>query len=446
EDDGITHHSSESSIINSDTSSSTDIKSLEFVLEQNITSNCCLMIACHLSTMTNERYSTFTNTLRSAMNVFPPSHIFVCDNGPTLQPQDQTQWAAQEVHPDINYLYTPEGNKTFAFYWCNKYWIPFLEAHDKIPQFTYAVIIDDDVPLPHDLHIPQEQLTKDTTIKAVHFPITAASPDGHPNLLVKCQDIEYKMAAVHKLFQATMARCLSCHGAIALWDREALDEIFYEHDTVFNGEDMYMGLSLLRKRDDSKIISCAQAIVPTYAPDAWTVLFRQRVKSWELTSHKKTFSYFFEVFHPSSFCHKASLALKPYFLQELLAVILDWLRVFLLCGLLLRDWLGLILMTLIFTTVLYIAVAIFQLVVLRERKELRCTLCTYLLFPWYRLNGLLFRLGALCQNLLVYSHERTNIKIGVREDEIRDIPPCPPHPDIDWFTVWQGDDDTHQSS
>ncbi|KAF4656184.1 hypothetical protein FOZ61_007140 [Perkinsus olseni] len=336
------------------------------------------------------------------MNVFPPSHIFVCDNGPTLQPQDQTQWAAQEVHPDINYLYTPEGNKTFAFYWCNKYWIPFLEAHDKIPQFTYAVIIDDDVPLPHDLHIPQEQLTKDTTIKAVHFPITAASPDGHPNLLVKCQDIEYKMAAVHKLFQATMARCLSCHGAIALWDREALDEIFYEHDTVFNGEDMYMGLSLLRKRDDSKIISCAQAIVPTYAPDAWT---------------------------------------------ELLAVILDWLRVFLLCGLLLRDWLGLILMTLIFTTVLYIAVAIFQLVVLRERKELRCTLCTYLLFPWYRLNGLLFRLGALCQNLLVYSHERTNIKIGVREDEIRDIPPCPPHPDIDWFTVWQGDDDdTHQSS
>ncbi|KAF4665787.1 hypothetical protein FOL46_003470 [Perkinsus olseni] len=36
---------------------------------------------------------------------------------------------------------------------------------------------------------------------------------------------------------------------------------------------------------------------------------------------------------------------------------------------------------------------------------------------------------------------------GVREDEIRDIPPCPPHPDIDWFTVWQGDDDdTHQSS
>ncbi|KAF4656792.1 hypothetical protein FOL47_008747, partial [Perkinsus chesapeaki] len=290
-------------------SNSTDTKSIEFVLEQNITSNCCLMIACHLSTMTDERYNTFTNTLRSAMNVFPPSHIFVCDNGPSLLPQDQTQWATQEVHPDINYLYTPEGNKTFAFYWCNKYWIPYLEANGRIPTFTYAVIIDDDVPLPSDLHIPQEQLMKDPTIKAVHFPITAASPDGNPNILVKCQDIEYKMAAVHKLFQAKMARCLSCHGAIALWDRETLDEIFYQHDTVFNGEDMYMGLSLLRKRDDSKIISCAQAIVPTYAPDSW-------------------------------------------------------------------------------------------------------------------------------MNLLVYSHERTNIKIGVREDEIRDIPPCPPHTDVDWFTVW----------
>ncbi|KAF4676950.1 hypothetical protein FOL47_004192 [Perkinsus chesapeaki] len=416
--------------------SSEDTVTADFVMNQSMTRDCCLMIACHMSTMTIERFESFTNTLRSAMMVFPPGHIFVCDNGPTLSPQDHTQWAVQQVHPDINYLYIPEGNKTFAFYWCNKYWIPFLSRYSRIKDFRFAVIIDDDVPLPSDLHIPQEHLEKDHTIKAVHFPITAASPDGRPNLLVRCQDVEYKMAAVHKLLQATMSRCLSCHGAIALWDREAMDEVFYEHDTVFNGEDMYMGLSLLRKRDSSKIISCAQAIVPTYAPDSWTVLFRQRVKSWELTSHKKTFSYLFEVFHPASFCHVPSLALKPYFLQELLAIVLDWLRIFLLCGLLLRDWMGLLMMTMVFTALLYFVVAVFQIVVLRERKELRSTLCTCITFPWYRLSGLLFRLGALCQNLLVYSHERTNIKIGVREDEIRDIPPCPPHPDVDWFTVW----------
>ncbi|KAF4681530.1 hypothetical protein FOZ63_033860, partial [Perkinsus olseni] len=337
--------------------------------------------------------------------------------------------------------YVPEGNKTFAFYWCNKFWIPFLARHSKVPDFKYAVIIDDDVPLPADLHIPHEHLRNHPDIKAVHFPITAASPDGtRRNMLVKCQDVEYKLAAVHKLFQSTLSRCLSCHGAIALWERRALEMILYEHDTVFHGEDMYMGLCLLHRRDDSKIISCAQSIVPTYAPDSFPMLFRQRVKSWELTSHRKTFTYIKEVLSPSSFCHAASLILKPYFLQEVLTILLDWLRTFLLTGLLLRDWIGLLLMTSVFTCLLYIQIIIFQLVVLRQRKELRSSLITVILFPWYRLMGLMFRLCALCQNLLVYSHDRTFLKIGQREDEIRDIPPCPPHPDVDWFSIWIEDD------
>jgi hypothetical protein len=290
-----------------DSGTETSSESLSFVLNQSMSADTCLMIACHLSTMTEERCETFSGTLRAALQVFPPSHIFVCDNGPTLHPQDETQWVTASVHPDINYVYIPEGNKTFAFYWVNKFWIPFLSRTGVLPNFTYAVIIDDDVPLPADLHIPHEHLKKDLTIKAVHFPITATTPDRNPPTLVQCQDIEYKLAAVHKLFQASLSRSLSCHGAIALWDRAAMAEVFHDHDTVFNGEDLYMGLCLLRKRDDSKIISCAQTVVPTYAPDNWPVLFRQRVKSWELTSHKKSFTYLIEVINPRSFFHVASL-------------------------------------------------------------------------------------------------------------------------------------------
>ncbi|KAF4728711.1 hypothetical protein FOZ63_008302, partial [Perkinsus olseni] len=268
---------SEDSASLSGSSTSTDTRSLSFVLKQSLTHDCCLLIACHESTMTRERYELFSGTLRAALMVFPPSHIFVCDNGNSPAPVDDTQMATIEAHPDINYIYVPEGNKTFAFYWCNKFWIPFLARHSKVPDFKYAVIIDDDVPLPADLHIPHEHLRNHPDIKAVHFPITAASPDGtRRNMLVKCQDVEYKLAAVHKLFQSTLSRCLSCHGAIALWERRALEMILYEHDTVFHGEDMYMGLCLLHRRDDSKIISCAQSIVPTYAPDSFPMLFRQR--------------------------------------------------------------------------------------------------------------------------------------------------------------------------
>jgi hypothetical protein len=219
------------------------------------------MIACHQSTITAEKSATFSNTLRAALIIFPPAHIFICDNGNSASPSDDTQLIAQSVHPDINYLYVPEGNKTFAFYWCNRYWIPFLTRNGIVPNFTYALIIDDDVPLPPDLHIPHEHLRQNTEIKAVHFPITAISSDPSPGMLVRCQDMEYKLAAVHKQFQSMMSRCMSCHGAVALWERKAMEEVFFSHDTVFHGEDLMMGLCLLKKRDDSRIISAAQSIV-----------------------------------------------------------------------------------------------------------------------------------------------------------------------------------------
>ena len=197
-----------------------------------------------------------------------------------------------------------------------------------------------------------------------------------------------------------------------------------------------MGLCLLRKRDKSTIISCAQAIVPTYAPDTWKVLFRQRVKSWELTSHKKTFTFLIEVINPVSFFHVASLCLKPYFIQELLTILLDWLRIFLLVGLIMRDTLSFLLMTAFFTLLLYLQLVLFQFVVLRERRDLRSSFFTVLVFPFYKFCNLFFRICALCQNLLVYSHERKGVKIADREDEIRDVPPLPPHYLVDWFSVW----------
>ena len=254
--------------------------------------------------------------------------------------------------------------------------------------------------------------------------------------MIQCQDIEYKLAAVHKYFQSTIARVVSCHGAIALWERTALNEILLQHDCVFNGEDMYMGISLLRRRDNSLIVSCPQSIVPTFAPTSWRMLFRQRVKSWEVTSHKKTFTFIIELVNPISWFHLKSVALKPYFLQELLSIVLDWLRIFLLISLAFRDYLALALMTAVFSFLMYIQVLVFQFVYLRRRKDLRVSTWGIIMFPFYRLSSLLFRVCALCQNILVYSHYRKGVRIQDREDEVKDLPPCPPHPDADWFTVW----------
>ena len=432
-DDQIT--SLDLSISQSSDDSTSFSESLSFVLRQSPVVDCCLLIACHESNLTIEKSQTFTNTIQSALSVFPPSHIFVCDNGNSIAPVDDTEMATHSIHPDINYIYVPEGNKTFALYWCNKYWIPKCWESE----FKYALIIDDDVPLPPDLHIPLEQLRQDTNIKAVHFAISAVSPncDDKSNVLIACQDIEYKLAALHKQFQAKLSRCLCCHGAIALWDRNCMDEIFLDHDTVFHGEDLMMGLCLLKRRDKSRIISASHTIVPTYAPSSFAMLFRQRVKSWELTSHRKTWTYLGEFLNPKSFCHIPSLTLKPYFLQEIFSIILDWLRIYLLCGLALRDWQALLVMTAFFTILIYVQVIIFAYIVLRSRKDLRPPNVAILCFPLFRLCGLLFRVCALCQNLLVYSHSRNSITIGKREDEIHDIPPLPQAKQSDWSSIWQ---------
>ncbi|KAF4649742.1 hypothetical protein FOL47_001769, partial [Perkinsus chesapeaki] len=78
------------------TAPSDESETVDFVLSQGMTRDVCLMIACHQSTMTEERYETFTGTLRAALMVFPPSHIFVCDNGVSLTPVDDNQWATQQ--------------------------------------------------------------------------------------------------------------------------------------------------------------------------------------------------------------------------------------------------------------------------------------------------------------------------------------------------------------
>ena len=62
--------------------------------------------------------------------------------------------------------------------------------------------------------------------------------------------------------------------------------------------------------------------------------------------------------------------------------------------------------------------------VFRNRPELRFTMETVLLFPFYRTWCLLFRLYALLRNVIMYSAwVRKLIRISTREQDMHDIPP-----------------------
>mmetsp|Transcript_22713 Transcript_22713/g.18796 ORF Transcript_22713/g.18796 Transcript_22713/m.18796 type:complete len:140 (-) Transcript_22713:103-522(-) len=101
----------------------------------------------------------------------------------------------------------------------------------------------------------------------------------------------------------------------------------------------------------------------------------------------------------------------------LLVQVLDWLRAFLLCGLIIRDWVSFLFMFVIFTGLIYVMVFCFEIVVLRDRHDLRSSFCACITFPWYRLSSMAFRVGALLQNLLVYSHVRKGINIHIQQHD-----------------------------
>jgi hypothetical protein len=75
--------------------------------------------------------------------------------------------------------------------------------------------------------------------------------------------------------------------------------------------------------------------------------------------------------------------------------------------------------------------------VLRDRPELKLTLGTVLMFPFYRTWCLIFRLYSLLRNVIMYSTwVRKFIRISVREQDMHDIPPVPYITNPDWFTIW----------
>jgi cellulose synthase/poly-beta-1,6-N-acetylglucosamine synthase-like glycosyltransferase len=76
------------------------------------------------------------------------------------------------------------------------------------------------------------------------------------SLWVAYQDFEYILSGYMKLFQSQTGSALSAHGAIALWKRDVLvDLVLHNHNTMFHGEDLQMGIILhtLSKRSKIKV-------------------------------------------------------------------------------------------------------------------------------------------------------------------------------------------------
>ncbi|KAK7431012.1 hypothetical protein QQZ08_002542 [Neonectria magnoliae] len=127
-----------------------------------------LLIPCYKSA------SIVGATLDAAIKVFPPSHIFVISNGNSPTPLDNTKEVCKPY--GVTHLRSPIGSKIVA-------------------QFVRAV-----------------------------------GPNAsRGNYCQQAQDFEYKISCLRCAFGGVIGSATFPHGAISLWDREFLIEIFHDH-------------------------------------------------------------------------------------------------------------------------------------------------------------------------------------------------------------------------
>ena len=190
------------------------------------------------------------------------------------------------------------------------------------------------------------------------------------------------MAGFVKQFQYLGGTTACCHGAIALWRRDVLgSKILRDHDTVFHGEDLYMGLLLHRIQKNYVIAVSASAVVPTFAPERLLILFRQRVTSWDLCAQRK-FMTFVREFLAGWVVNSKTWILKPFMAQEVINIMLDWMRLYLVVGLAVYDIFSLFMCFVVFYAILYFELIIFNYIVLRHRPDLQATKRTLIIFPF----------------------------------------------------------------
>jgi len=423
----------------------------------------CLLIACHNSSIDLDAQADISRTIRAALANFPPEAIFVCDNGGGIHPSDDTEGFVQsichEVFPGrrLNYVYIPEGNKTHSLYWTTELWIPSLHQRGVCPDFEYLVMIDDDVPLPEGFDFQENLLAQDLNTVAVAYTIQAVSaPDENGessrNWLLSMQDVEYKVSGFFKLFQSHFGSAFYAHGAVSLWRRKVLGtEILYRHDTAFHGEDLYMGLLLHRESQGKKIVTSGAHAVETYAPDDFLTLFRQRVKSWDLAAHRKFFSIFGFL---TCFWSNQHWILKPFMFGEVVAVLQDWLRMYMVLIIIVVDPKAMLAIMSFFILLALLQLCLFNFVVMRRRPDLRFTFCTIICFPFYKMvTTLLFRQYALMENVIKYSLNRKPRTIEYRfttqRDALSGLQDFPPTPDVqhpDWWHVWHNEESSDPES
>jgi glycosyltransferase involved in cell wall biosynthesis len=200
-------------------------------------------------------------TLEAALKIFPASQIYVIANGNSSSPLDNTEEICR-AH-GVNHIWCPVGSKVVAL---------FVGCY-AIKTLRYVLLMDDDCILPPNFPVVTSRLTDQVrcigyTIKSVGHNSTKGS------YCQQAQDLEYKIAGLQRSFAGRIGSATFPHGAISLWDKTFLKEVFAHHPGFSISEDWFLGNSC--RSLGGRIQMCSAVFVETTTPSAFFFIDRDR--------------------------------------------------------------------------------------------------------------------------------------------------------------------------
>ncbi|KAK6070882.1 hypothetical protein SCUP234_09971 [Seiridium cupressi] len=214
-------------------------------------SECCVIIPCYKSA------ETLRATLPACLAIFNPEQIFVVANGNSQTPLDHTADVCAEF--GVRHCWVPVGSKITAEF------VGVALARE----YKYCMLIDDDVLLPASLPLPLhlfgDSESEDSKIACIGYTIKSVGANSSRGTLIQqAQDIEYKVAGLAKVFQTHYGSVIFPHGAIAVWRRDILEQIFHGHPGYHISEDWYLGHTA--RAAGYRMIMSSQAFIETETP------------------------------------------------------------------------------------------------------------------------------------------------------------------------------------
>jgi cellulose synthase/poly-beta-1,6-N-acetylglucosamine synthase-like glycosyltransferase len=237
------------------------------------------VVCCHNSS------AVIRDTILSLSTQVPVDTIYVSDNGSTKAEHAFTSAICNEL--GVRYGFLAKGNKTIAQF-------AALISMDR--DVDFVTLVDDDTRLDKtwDVEKVRRHFDGDEAVGALAYPLTAYNPTTE---LEWFQALEYLTTGYIKLFHTRVfGSTLFASGCFGTFRRHVLIEALLDHDCVYRGDDLQLGLNI-HGQNEYRVKCVDDMVATTIVPSCWMHfngpcdcgnpdLYSQRAKGWSVSAHR----------------------------------------------------------------------------------------------------------------------------------------------------------------